>query len=168
LGTFPLEAREMEATQTSRVAAIARSPLAVLVALTPRMQDVAVTVMLKQNDAPACKDILLGKLKGWEISLEEHKLKAPGVLSDTIAELTEQAKAARFALGLPAKDAAPPEIAYVSVENLSTILEVASCQTGHEWTAAALSSTKPMKGGAVGAWIRSEIPLGRQFDRPRG
>lgn len=158
----------VQTTQTSGVAAIARSPLAVLAALTPRMQDVAVTVMLKQNNAPVCKDILLGKLKGWETSLAEYQLKAPSVLADTIAELTEKAKTARFALGLPAKDAVPPAIAYVSVEHLSTMIEVASCQIRHEWTPAALSSTKPIHGGAVGAWIKSAATqIERQSERPR-
>ena len=144
--------------QTGGVAAIAKSPLAVLAALSPRMQDVAITVMLKQNNAPVCKDILLTKLKGWESSLAEYQLKAPSVLAGAISELTEKVKAARFALGLPGKDAVPPVIAYISAQHLRTILEVASCKVQHEWSPAALSSTKPVQGGSVGAWIKSVAP----------
>ncbi|WP_041793461.1 hypothetical protein [Rhodoferax ferrireducens] len=150
-------------TQTRGVAAIAKSPLAVLAALTPRMQDVALTVMLKQNNASVCKDILLGKLLGWETSLDEYQRKSPDVLADAIAELIEQVRAARFALGLPTKDAVPPAIAYVSVAHLSTMLEVASCQMRQEWVPSALSSTKAANGGGIGAWIkRAAAPVVRQ------
>lgn len=155
-------------TQTGRAAAIARSPLAMLAALSPRMQDVAVTVMFKQNNAPVCKDILLGKLRSWETSLAEYQVKAPEVLADTIAELSAQAKAARFALGLPAKDATPPAVAYLSAQHLSTMLQVAACQLGQECVPAALSSAKAINGGGVGVWIKSATsPIARQSERQR-
>lgn len=140
-----------------QVEAIAKSPVAVLMALSPRLQDAAMTVLFKQNNAPICKDILLRKLQGWEASLHEYTAKAPSVLADTIADLTRKTKAARFALGLPEKDAMPPAIAYVSVNHLRTMLQLAAIPMYHDWSPATLSSNRPMDGGACGSWIKNGL-----------
>lgn len=137
-----------------RSEAVAKSPLVVLAALSPRLQAAALTVMFKQNNAPFCKGILLKKLQGWETSLKEYSAKAPAVLGDTITELNLQAKAARFALVLPSKEAVAPPIAYVSAEHLRTMLEVAVCQRAQEWVPAALSSAEPRNGGSVSSWLK--------------
>lgn len=144
----------MPITTKEKINAIAQSPVAVLAALSPRLQSVAVTVLFKQNNAPVCKVILLRKLRGWETSLAEYTAKAPRVLADTIADLTQQAKAVRYALGLPEKDATPPAVAYVSVTHLRTTLQLAAMPTFQEYVPATLSADRPKNGGACGSWVR--------------
>lgn len=136
------------------VGAMARTPLTQLAALSPRLQMAALTVMLKQHNAPVCKGILLKKLTEWESSRSEYELKAPEVLKELIADLIRRTTALRFALGLPMPEVSPPAKAFVSADHLRTTLQVAARQRTHEWIAAALSSTEAMKGGSVGAWIQ--------------
>jgi hypothetical protein len=141
-------------TPTDRYQALRQSPLMILTALSPRLQDAAVTLMFKKNNAPVCKDILLGKLQGWETSLQEYQSKAPVALADVIDDLEKKSAAARFALGLPARNATPPAVSYISCEHMSTALQLIACRVKWDWLPAALSTEQPRQGGGVSAWMK--------------
>ncbi len=124
--------------------------------LSPSLQAAVTTVMLKQHNAAVCKDLLLARLTVWERSLDEYKAKLPVQLSAVIDQLERKTGAIRFALGLPARGVTPPSEAFICAEHLQTILQVANCKTGQEWSTAALSSEMPMRsGGVVGSWIHA-------------